>query len=251
MRSSRVADGGGLAASPLEQPTLDMVPLRTAVASHAMSALLFEPDSKYLYSNAGINTAGRLIEVVSGMAYEDFLARRLFEPLGMKDTTFVLTEAQAARLAKSYKGNAEKTGLEETPITQLSYPLSDRRRQPMPGGGLFSTATDLGNFCRMLLAGGVFEGRRYLSAAALERMTSVHTGSLPNRYGLGWQIDKPPGTGYAHRGAHATNMRIDREHGLAFIYLVQHSGYPDREVGKQILPAFQKAAVKAWAAASR
>src|SRR5438045_3398132 len=74
--------------SALEQPTLDLLPLRFAVRSHAMNFLQFEPGSKYQYSNAGINTAGRIIEVVSGMPYEDFLDKRLFGPLDMKDTTF-------------------------------------------------------------------------------------------------------------------------------------------------------------------
>jgi CubicO group peptidase (beta-lactamase class C family) len=76
------------ATSPVEQPTLDLLPLRAAVESYAMLPLLFEPDSKYQYSNAGINTAGRIVEVVSGMPFEEFLDKRLFAPLGMKDTTF-------------------------------------------------------------------------------------------------------------------------------------------------------------------
>src|SRR5207248_4689217 len=105
--------------SALEQPTFDLLPLRVAVLSYAMTPLLFEPGTKYQYSNAGINTAGRIIEVVSGMPYEDFLQKRLFDPLGMKDTTFWPNEEQLTRLAKSYKPNAAKNDLEETVITQL------------------------------------------------------------------------------------------------------------------------------------
>ena len=56
--------------------------------SYALTPLKFEPGTKYDYSNAGINTAGRIIEVVSGMPYEQFMQKRLFDPLGMKDTTF-------------------------------------------------------------------------------------------------------------------------------------------------------------------
>ena len=134
-----------------------------------MMALQFEPDTRYQYSNAGINTAGRIIEVVSGMPYEEFLDRRLFGPLGMKDTTFRPSKRQSARLAKSYKPNADDTDLEEIPIAQLRYPLDDRARQPMPAGGLFSTARDLARFCRMVLNGGSFEGTRYLSEAAVRR----------------------------------------------------------------------------------
>src|SRR6187431_3084199 len=72
----------------IEKPTLDGLPLAAAVRSYAMSPLQTEPGTAYQYSNAGINTAARIIEVVSGMKYEDFMQQRLFDPLGMKDTTF-------------------------------------------------------------------------------------------------------------------------------------------------------------------
>src|SRR5258708_14221885 len=98
-----------------------MLPLRVAVGSYAMTPLQSEPGTKSQYSNAGINTAGRIIEVVSSMPYEDFLDKRLFGPLGMKDTTFWPNEEQISRLAKSYRPNKEKTGLEETTIGHLYY----------------------------------------------------------------------------------------------------------------------------------
>ena len=66
--------------SPMEQPTLDGLPLRDTVRSYAMGPLLFPPSTKYQYSNEGINTAGRIIEVVSGMSYEQFMQARLFKP---------------------------------------------------------------------------------------------------------------------------------------------------------------------------
>ncbi len=136
---------------------IERFPLREAAIVYALTPLNSEPGSKYLYSNAGINIAGRIIEVVSGMPYEEFMEKRLFGPLGMKDTTFWPSEEQLQRLAKSYKPNADKTGLEETPITSLTYPLVDRKRNPCPAGGLFSTATDLSTFCRMILNGGAYE----------------------------------------------------------------------------------------------
>ena len=116
-------------ASAMEQPTLDGLSLRDAVKSYAMTPLQSEPGTKYQYSNAGINTAGRIIEVVGGMPYEDFLQKRLFDPLGMKDTTFWPDDAQLKRLAKSYKPNSAKNDLEETTVGQLQYPLNDRKRR--------------------------------------------------------------------------------------------------------------------------
>src|SRR5262249_6486865 len=133
-------------ASAAEKPTLDALPLKDAVASYARTPLLTEPGTAYRYSNAGINTAGRIIEVVSGMPYETFLDKRLFRQLGMKDTTFWPSEEQLKRLAKGYRPGEGKKGLVETKIGQLRYPLDDRKRGPMPGGGLFSTADDVARF---------------------------------------------------------------------------------------------------------
>jgi CubicO group peptidase (beta-lactamase class C family) len=210
--------------SPMEKPTLDMLPLRDAVRSYAMMPLQHEPDSKYQYSNAGINTAARILEVVSGMPYEEFMQKRLFDPLGMKDTTFWPSPEQVERLAKPYKPNAAKDGLDETTIGQLTYPLPDRRRQPMPAGGLFSTAADVARFCQMLLGGGELDGKRYLSENAVRVMTTKQTPeALKDGYGLGWSTG---GGGFGHGGALSTNMSIDPKRGLITVWLVQHAGFP-------------------------
>ena len=226
--------------SPMEQPTLDGLPLRDAVRSYAMVPLQFPPGTKYQYSNAGINTAGRIIEVVSGMAYEQFMEGRLFRPLGMKDTTFWPDEQQVKRLAKSYKSNREKTGLEETPITQLRYPLSDRgNRYPMPAGGLFSTATDTAQFCRMILNDGMCDGKRLLSENAVRELTRRQTAAeIKDSYGLGFAV----GADWCgHGGAHATNMQIDRQRGLVLVWMVQHNGFPGN--GGKSQDAFRQAAL--------
>ena len=97
--------------SPVEHPSLDGLPLAVAVRSHAMMHLLFEPGAKYSYSNAGTNVAARVLEVVTGRAFEDFLQERLLDPLGMKDTTFWPNDEQVARLASTYR----LTGTDEAP----------------------------------------------------------------------------------------------------------------------------------------
>jgi CubicO group peptidase (beta-lactamase class C family) len=210
--------------TPAERPTLDTLTLKEAAKSYAETPLLFEPGSKYQYSNAGINTAGRIIEVVSGMPYEDFLQKRLFDPLFMKDTTFWPNEEQLKRLAKSYKPNAAKDGLEETKIGQLQYPLNNRKRQPMPAGGLFSTASDVAKFCQMMLNGGKIGMVRFLSEDAVKQMTTKQTGDeVKENYGLGWSVN---GNGYGHGGAYATNMSVDTKRGLITVWMVQHAGYP-------------------------
>lgn len=231
--------------APVEEPTLDMLPLATAVRAHASSALMFEPDSKYQYSNAGINTAGRIIEVVSGMSYEDFMQKRLFDPLGMKDTTFWPNDEQVSRLAKSYKPNAAKDDLEETTVTQCHYPLQDRRRQPMPAGGLFSTAADVAVFCQMLMNGGTHHGARVISEASVKEMTRRQTApELKESYGFGLQAGQGS---FGHGGAYATNMTVDAGRGFITVFMVQHAGFPGN--GKASGGAFKDAAMRVFGGA--
>jgi CubicO group peptidase (beta-lactamase class C family) len=223
-------------ASAKEKPTLDGLTLKDAVASYAATPLRTEPGAAYSYSNAGINTAGRIIEVVSEMPYEKFLETRLFKPLGMKDTTFWPNKEQVAKLAKSYRPK-KGGGLEEIKIGQLRYPLDDtKKRHPMPAGGLFSTATDVARFCQMVLNGGKVGDKQILSEKAVKEMTTKQTGALKANYGLGWST----GGSVGHGGAFATNMSIDRKSGLITVWMVQHAGYP--EGGNKSHGAFVKAA---------
>ena len=225
----------------IEEPTLDVLSLETRAKSYAKAPLLFEPGTKSKYANAGINTAGRIVEVVSGMSFEKFLDERIFKPLGMTDTTFYPSKSQIERLAKSYKPNATKDGLEETTIGQLKYPLDDPERRPMPAGGLFSTANDLSIFYRMMANNGVFNGKRILSAKAVQTMTSDQSGEANSHYGFGFGTD---GKSFTHGGAYGTNSRYDRDRKLVTIYLVQHAGWSGN--GKEILHEFQKVATAAY-----
>ena len=223
--------------SAVEQPTLDGLPLAAAVRTYAATPLQTEPGTHYQYSNAGINTAARVLEVVSGMKYEDFMQQRLFTPLGMKDTTFWPNADQVGRLAKSYRPNDAKNGLTEITIGQLIYPLTDRtRRFPMPAGGLFSTAKDTAIFCQMLLRGGEWGGRRYLSEAACHELTTRQTpAKINDSYGLGLAVG---GDWFGHGGAHATGMEIRPGQGIATIWMVQHAGFPGQ--GGQAQEVFKK-----------
>jgi len=230
--------------SPIEHPTLDLFPLATRVRSYASYPLMFEPDSKYQYSNEGINTAGRIIEVVSGQKYEDFLKNRLFKPLGMKDTTFWPNWEQIARLAKSYKGTKDKSNIEEVQVDQLKYPLDDpQSRFPIPAGGLFSTAEDIGRFGQMLLRGGEYDGKRYLSEVAVKQMTSRQTpAALKESYGFGYAVN---GATFGHGGAYSTNISVDPQMGLVLVFMVQNAGWRNED-GKKILPVFNATAVKTF-----
>jgi CubicO group peptidase (beta-lactamase class C family) len=231
--------------SLVEEPTLDIYPLEARVRSYAMTNLQYEPGTDYLYSNAGINTVARIIEVITKMPYEQFLDERLIQPLGMKDTTFWPNEEQAARIAKAYKPGKDNMGLDETKIVQLYYPLTDHtHRTPMPGGGLFSTAHDVSRFYRMMLNKGELDGKRYLSEDAVKELTSRQTPeTMKNSYGLGFTVNK---TTFGHGGAYSTGTNADTASDLITIWLVQHAAFPGEGVKAQ--GTFQNAAKNKFAA---
>ena len=226
-----------------EKPTLDGLPLAEAVKTYAKAPLATQPGTHYQYSNAGINTAARVLEVVSGMPYENFMQQRLFDPLGMKDTTFWPNAEQVTRLALTYKPDGTKKKLERGSLGQLQDDLTDRQhRFPMPAGGLFSTAGDTARFCRMLLNRGELAGKRYLSQKSFEALTSRQTpAALPQSYGFGLQVTPE---GFGHGGAQATNMDVRVKNGLVLIWMVQHQGFPGK--GSQAQAAFKDWAVKEY-----
>ena len=87
----------------------DLVPLWLA------APMQYEPGEKWKYTQSGINAAARIVEVVSGMTFDAFLQKRLFDPLGMKNTTFYPTDAQRARLVTAYAKNKDTGALEPVP----------------------------------------------------------------------------------------------------------------------------------------
>jgi len=241
--------------SPLDGDALDVLSLKEAVITYALSPLQFEPGTKWSYCNPGINTLDRIVEVVSGEEYAAFLQKRLLDPLGMKDTTFWPTEAQLARLATSYKPTADGKGLEPTTIKYLTEPYSNQKRAPLAAGGLFSTAADLLKLYTMLLNGGEAGGKRYLSPGSLALMTTDHTGTLKSGFtdgmgmGLGFQVVREPvgvtamlGKGtYGHGGAHGTQGWIDPEKKTIHILLIQRAGLKNGDASP-MRQAFQEAA---------
>ncbi len=236
--------------------------LASLIPLYVAKPVKFEPGTKWTYCQSGINTAARIVEVVSGMPFDRFVERRLFGPLGMKDTTFYLTEEQLPRLATSYRRN-KQGGLEATDIRMLGgkSPTS-RDRFPAANGGLFSTATDYARFCQMILNGGEHEGRRYLKPESVKLMTSVQTGELKtgftdgNGWGLGWCVaHKPqgvtavfsPGT-FGHGGAYGTQAWIDPGKGRIYILMIQRADYPNSDAS-EVRRIFQEAANSALSGA--
>jgi CubicO group peptidase (beta-lactamase class C family) len=229
----------------------DLMPLIVA------KPVLFPPGTKWEYSQTSINTAARVVEVVSGLSFPDFLDQRLFTPLGMKDTTFYPSAGQLSRLATSYARTPDAS-LEKAPVTFLGKtPFASRDRYPRASGGLFSTAADYAKFARMLLRGGELDGTRYLSENAVRQMTSVQSGDLVTGFtpGNGWGIGccvvrQPQGPSatlspgsFGHGGAYGTQAWIDPVKGRVHLLLVQRANFPNSDASA-VRQAFHEAAAQ-------
>jgi CubicO group peptidase (beta-lactamase class C family) len=214
----------GLAgSSELQQVTgSDSTPLKARALSSVTGPLQWQPGDKYAYGNQGMNIAARIVEIVSGMAYEDFLQKRFFDPLGMSETTFWPSESQIARLAAAYGPNKEKNGYVRGDIGFLTKPYSDRtRRFPEAGGGLFSTTHDIFRYGLMLANDGELDGKRYLSHAAMEELRKEQTGTTRVNYSLGYHLRNGM---FGHDGAYGTDLSVDPKTGMVAIFMVQCTG---------------------------
>ena len=212
--------------------------LAEAVAIYAQQPLEFEPGSRWMYSNTGIATLGRIVEVASGMPYEKFLETRIFQPLGMKDSHIFLPAEKHSRLAAVYtvqNGRLVKAGGD----ILAGDPLAYRRNAKYSGPeyAVYSTAQDLAAFYQMMLNKGTLNGKRLLSPASVEVMSMVHTGDLKagwvigTGFGLTWEVTKDPvgqltflspGT-FHHGGAFGTFGWIDPKKDMAGVFLIQMS----------------------------
>jgi CubicO group peptidase (beta-lactamase class C family) len=148
--------------------------LAERVSAGAHSMLLTQPGTKWIYSQIGYATLGRLIEVVSGKSYTDFLQERLFEPLGMKDACFSLPDTKLNRLAVSY--TLDSTGK----LIRAGHQANATPKVPSPEGGAMTTVLDMARFYQMLMNKGTLNGERVLSIAAVHAMTTNQTGDLEN-----------------------------------------------------------------------
>ena len=237
----------------------DLIPLFLA------APMQFEPGSQWRYCQSGINTAARIVEVVSGMSFDVFVQKRVFTPLGMKSTTFYPEGKLLKQLVTAYSRNS-KTGALETVPPSSNY--GAKGRPPMGNGGLFSTGPDYARFCQMLLGNGTVGRKRFLSPDAMQFLTTPQTGDLPTgfmqsaQYGshgtnYGWGIGTcilrtphegiasmlSPGT-FGHGGAWGTQAWIDPVRGVAYVLMVQRSNFPNSDASS-VRRAFQEASAAA------
>jgi CubicO group peptidase (beta-lactamase class C family) len=206
--------------SELQQVTgSDSTPLKARALSSVTGPLQWQPGDKYAYGNQGMNIAARIVEIVSGMPYEEFLQKRFFDPLGMKETTFWPSDEQIARLAGAYGPNKEKNGYTRGGIGFLTKPYSDRvHRFPEAGGGLFSTTHDILRYGLMLASDGELDGKRYLSHAAMDELRKEQTGTTKVNYSLGYHLRNGM---FGHDGAYGTDLSVNPTTGMVAIFMIQ------------------------------
>ena len=219
----------------------------------ASRPLQFAPGTRWAYCQSGINALGRVVEVVSGKSFPSFVQERLFTPLGMRDTTFYPDPTQVARLATTYKREGDALVPAKLP---WDFDPTNIGHYPAPNGGLFSTASDYGRFCRLLLNDGALDGKTYLSKAAVTQLRTVASGDLKTGFtdGNGWGLGvcvvrQPQGVSavlsagsYGHGGAFGTQAWIDPVKGVAYVLMVSRANFSNSD-NSGVRKVFQEAAV--------
>ena len=212
-------------------------------AALGAAPLDFQPGTRWAYSGlAGIDTLGRIVEVASGLTFDEFLRQRVFEPLGMKDTAFNVPEDKKARVVTLYSRTPEGLELRPVPAWVGTTTLHGG------GGGLWSTAEDYLHFAQMLVNGGELNGTRLLGSRTVDLMASNHVGDLYEKAG---SVGGGPGKGFGltvdvvldavaargdHRstgsfgwgGAFGTTYWVDPKEDLTAVLMVQTPGGPLR-----------------------
>jgi CubicO group peptidase (beta-lactamase class C family) len=222
--------------------------------------LRFQPGTRWSYSTAAFDVLGRIVEVVSGTSFDAFLERRLFDPLGMTSTTFWPSPEQDRRLARTYNRDTTSRGLVPTSIAYMyGGAITDRRRPPLGGAGLFSTAEDIAKFHQLMLNDGMSRGRRILSHASVVEMTRKQTGELRARAGMPWGlgfciIEDPsqvkanatlsPGS-FGHGGAHGTHGWADPKRGIVYVLMIQRGDLRPNPDDSPMRRAYQDAVAAA------
>jgi CubicO group peptidase (beta-lactamase class C family) len=196
--------------------------------------LAYAPGTTWDYSQA-TDILGRVIEVVSGKSLYQFEKESIFDPLGMTDTSFYVTDpSKHVRIAEPFPPD-RVFGAD----AQMNDPRVARKYES-GGGGLVSTAADYARFCQMLLAGGAFEGRRYLSPRTVAYMASDHMGDVIKRgpldllgpgykFGLGFGVRTEPGLApiagspgdYYWGGVGGTYFWIDPREQMYVVFMMQ------------------------------
>lgn len=227
----------GLSQNPVERrfragyfkPNLSSIQER--VSNITKFPLLAQPGTQWNYS-AGPDVMCALIEKFSGMSTDAFLKARIFEPLGMKNTGYNVPKDQQSKIVSLHTKGAD--GILN--VSKMQAPFENVKVWSGVNG-LYATASDYATFCQMMMAGGTFQGKQYLSRKTVELMTSNHTGNLFQMPGTGWGLGfavvtngaatlTPASTGLFYwSGANNTHFFIDPKEKLIALFMTQESNH--------------------------
>jgi len=203
--------------------------------------LKHHPGEVWEYSVA-VDVLGRLVEVLSGQPFDEFLKDRIFGPLGMVDTGFWVPDEKLGRFAQMYSPVPGKDGQIAPAPAFYSRNFVNNPTHFSGGGGMVSTAADYFRFCQAMLNGGELDGQRILSHTTVNLMTANHTLDIESslrqggyEFGLGFAVAEEPGRigvpvsrgEFNWGGAAGTKFWIDPEERLIGVYMVQilpHTG---------------------------
>ena len=161
---------------------------------HGMSKipLVFHPGSDWVYG-CSTDVLGGVVEVASGMPFDQFLKLRILEPLKMKDTDFYVPASKVGRFAANYNYKEGKLTLKDDPKTSryLENPIFKSG-----GGGLCSTASDFMRFLLMIANGGKLEGKKFLEKKSVNLMTTNQVGKKAGWVTFGDEVRKGVGYGF-------------------------------------------------------
>jgi CubicO group peptidase (beta-lactamase class C family) len=216
--------------------------LSTNILRLAKLPLMHSPGEKWTY---GLNddVLGYLVEVLTGLSFDEYLKKKIFEPLGMNDTYFYIPEEKQSRLAKLYTEDSLKHLVKMPEIIQVNgnfyrdYPNIKGGTFYSGGGGLASTAYDYAIFMQMLLNGGDYNGKHILSRASIRLMTTNQIGTLSRnglngpdtKFGLGFELVTPGNFGrsyysmdtYSWGGMFASSYWIDPTEKIVAQFVLQ------------------------------
>ncbi len=205
-------------------------PLRQVAAVAAESPIMFEPGTRELYSNTGIDIGAAIVEVVTGMKWEDYLKQEVLDPLGMKSTWFWPTDKQLKKKIELYafKDNAPAEWVEEMAWQQRPY--NDSHVFASAGAGLWTTAADQLKFYKMLMNLGVGEnGVRILKEETVKSILACST--RPDNmggYSLGLTapVKDNEDAWFGHGGAWGTNCMVNWHKKQLKLWVIQSAGGP-------------------------
>lgn len=196
------------------------IPLREVARRLAAGKLKFQPGETFRYGNAWICSAAACLEIAVGKPYELYLKEKVFDPLGMKDTTFTPDAEQLKRLVKAYNSDDKPLRpARDNCARQLVFPKSGKLF-PAASGGLFSTPRDMIRFSQMLAHHGEWKGRRIISRQTFDRVFSVKQTSekIDQPYSVGGWIY---GDWFGHEGAMRTDQRANLRTGHSRVFFIK------------------------------